>query len=173
VVSRVSGLERAQELIPWLATERSWRAEVLREAGVGGLDELERARPGMAYARLVVLLDGVLDDRRVAAADLAALVGDGSRLGLHLVLAGASAGRLAGTGLDGARLALRCADVIESRELIGTGEAGRAGLRPGQGFLTAGAGPVVEFQAPPASGAALDRVVQAVARVHERLGLSG
>jgi DNA segregation ATPase FtsK/SpoIIIE, S-DNA-T family len=173
VVSRASGLERARELIAWLARERAWRVEVLRGTAARGLDELERARPGMAFARLVVLLDGVLEDRGVRPADLAALVGDGSRLGVHLVLAGAPAGRLARTGLDGARLALRCADGTESSELIGTGDAGRAGLQPGQGFLTAGAGPVVEFQAPSASGATLDRVVQAVARVHERLGLSG
>jgi S-DNA-T family DNA segregation ATPase FtsK/SpoIIIE len=173
VISRVTALRAGagREVLAWLGKEMSWRQEVLRWAGTGDLEEMERTRPDRAPARLVVLVDEVLE--LVAAApdaveELVAIGREGGRLGIHLALATAHARELTGAlaALAGSQVAMGRGGEWEREAPVGTGEAG---LPPGRGSLRTGPGPLVEFQAPAASGEPLARVIGAVVKVNERL----
>jgi S-DNA-T family DNA segregation ATPase FtsK/SpoIIIE len=161
-----------RQALAWLEGELSRRGAVLRQAGCGSLEELQRAAPQRAPARLVVLVDQaeeLLAHAPHAAPSLVEAARAGRRLGVHLVLATCQPGQVA--AVPGPRVALRCDDEGTSEALVGSGEAGRGGLPAGRGLLCAAPGHLAEFQGAAAPDQRLRRLVDAVARVHERLSV--
>jgi S-DNA-T family DNA segregation ATPase FtsK/SpoIIIE len=145
-----------------LQGELNRRQELLRQTKHTSIHEYERARAGGAKLKplptLVVIVDefGELLATKGEFVDLFMMIGRlGRSLGVHLLLASQrfEEGRIhtLETHLS-YRLGLRMFSAMESRSVIGTGDAYEQPLQPGTGYLRTDTTTLVRFRAAYSSG---------------------
>ncbi|WP_407689292.1 type VII secretion protein EccCb [Mycobacterium sp. HUMS_1102779] len=145
-----------------LAGEMNRRQELLRSAGCGSAAAYERARAGGAAHSALPSLFVIVDEfsellgRHPDFADTFVAIGRvGRSLGMHLLLASQrlEEGRLRGLEAHlSYRLCLKTLSPGESRLVLGTSAAFELPNTPGAGYLRAGSGEPVRFQAAFVSG---------------------
>lgn len=170
VVGKVNDLDPSlvQRALVSLNAELTHRKELLAEASVSTIEEyhdlMARERQREPLPRLVIVIDEFAELSRELpdfVDGLVTIAQLGRSLGIHLVLATQrpsgviSAAIRANTTI---RIALRVADVADSIDVVGVGDAADLPTgRPGRGFLKLGARPASEFQTARIGGQALER----------------
>ncbi|WNV74731.1 FtsK/SpoIIIE domain-containing protein [Geodermatophilus sp. DSM 44513] len=151
-----------------LAAELSRRETLLAEHGVPDVAALPDA---VDLARLVIVVDefaGLAEELPAFLSGLVGIAQRGRSLGVHLVLATQRPAGVVSPEIRAnctLRICLRTTDEAESRDVLGTARAAALPVdTPGRGYLRAGSGAPVLFQAarvgggPPATGDATAQV---------------
>ncbi|SNS02260.1 DNA segregation ATPase FtsK/SpoIIIE, S-DNA-T family [Geodermatophilus pulveris] len=151
-----------------LTAELTRRETLLAERGVPDVAALPDA---VDLARLVIVVDefaGLAEELPAFLSGLVGIAQRGRSLGVHLVLATQRPAGVVSPEIRAnctLRICLRTTDEAESRDVLGTAQAAVLPVdTPGRGYLRAGGGPAVLFQAarvgggPPATGDARVRV---------------
>jgi S-DNA-T family DNA segregation ATPase FtsK/SpoIIIE len=139
----------ARRVLTALRSELNLRERALRESGVKDLATLEQVRPDLAPPNLVIVFDEfarLASDLPELMEGMRGLAQQGSRLGVHLVLATrhpSSVSRGIRESVD-LRLSLRVDGALESEQEVA---AGRPAAPPGRVFARAGLEAATELQA--------------------------
>jgi len=143
----------AQRALTCLEAELVYREEMLRAVAAADIDEYHAAGCHDPLPRLLVVIDEFAALAKELPDFMAALVDVAQRgrsLGVHLLLATQRPNGVINDSIranTNLRLSLRCQDVADSMDVIGTADAATLSRRrPGRGYLRRGPGEVVAFQ---------------------------
>ncbi|SET59736.1 FtsK/SpoIIIE domain-containing protein [Geodermatophilus poikilotrophus] len=143
-----------------LTAELTRRESLLAAHGVPDLGALPDA---VELARLVIVVDefaGLAEELPAFLSGLVGIAQRGRSLGVHLVLATQRPGGVVSPEIRAnctLRVCLRTTDEAESRDVLGSAQAAVLPVdTPGRGYLRAGGGAAVLFQAARVGGAPLD-----------------
>lgn len=157
-----------------LAAELRRREHLLATVGAKDIEDFtaarERGETTLVMPRLVLVIDEFAALKAELPDFVAGVVNIAQRgrsLGIHLVMAtqrpqGAiTADILANTNL---RIALRMADAVESRDVIGTADAAEISTStPGRAYVKSGSSPLLPFQSSRIGGARVEETQQVIA----------
>ncbi|MFW0183347.1 FtsK/SpoIIIE domain-containing protein [Rothia sp. CCM 9417] len=160
-----------QRAMDSLAAELRRREHLLATVGAKDIEDFTSARERGETELLMPRLVLVIDEFAALKAELPDFVAGivniaqrGRSLGIHLVMAtqrpqGAiTADILANTNL---RIALRMADSVESKDVIGTADAAEISTStPGRAYVKSGSSPLLPFQSSRIGGARVESTVQ-------------
>ncbi len=158
-----------QRAMDSLAAELRRREHLLASVGAKDIEDFTAARERGETTKLMPRLLLVIDEFAALKAELPEFVAGivniaqrGRSLGIHLIMAtqrpqGAiTADILANTNL---RIALRMADAVESKDVIGTADAADISTStPGRAYVKSGASPLLPFQSSRIGGARVEAV---------------
>lgn len=163
-----------QRAMDSLAAELRRREHLLASVGAKDIEDFTAARERGETTELMPRLLLVIDEFAALKAELPEFVAGivniaqrGRSLGIHLIMAtqrpqGAiTADILANTNL---RIALRMADSVESKDVIGTADAADISTStPGRAYVKSGASPLLPFQSSRIGGARVEAASEVVA----------